>query len=80
MNVEQPPTGGPVPPDFRALLESAPGFYMVLAPDLSIVAVSGAYSKATMTKREEILGDLLEQARRLLGTSEGETPLQREGP
>lgn len=42
--------------DFRALFESAPGLYLVLTPDLSIVAVSDAYLKATMTKREEILG------------------------
>ena len=43
-------------PDFRALFESAPGLYLVLAPDLTIVAVSEAYLRATMTKREEILG------------------------
>ena len=43
-------------PDFRALFESAPGLYLVLASDLSIVAVSNAYLAATMTKREEILG------------------------
>jgi signal transduction histidine kinase/DNA-binding response OmpR family regulator len=49
----------PVPgatPDFRALFESAPGLYLVLTPDLTIVAVSDAYLRATMTKREEILG------------------------
>jgi PAS domain S-box-containing protein len=43
-------------PDFRALFESAPGLYLVLTPDLRIVAVSNAYPRATMTKREEILG------------------------
>jgi len=42
-------------PDFRALFESAPGFYLVLTPDLTIVAVSDAYLQATMTKRAEIL-------------------------
>ena len=41
---------------FRALFESLPGLYIVLTPDLKIVAVSDAYLKATMTKREEILG------------------------
>jgi PAS domain S-box-containing protein len=41
---------------FRALFESLPGLYLVLKPDLAIVAVSDAYLKATMTKREEILG------------------------
>ena len=43
-------------PDFRTLFESAPGLYLVLTPDLTIVAVSDAYLQATMTKREEILG------------------------
>jgi PAS domain S-box-containing protein len=43
-------------PDFRALFESVPGLYLVLAPDLMIVAASDAYLRATMTKREEILG------------------------
>jgi len=41
---------------FRALFESLPGLYLVLKPDLTIVAASDAYLKATMTKREEILG------------------------
>jgi PAS domain S-box-containing protein len=40
---------------FRALFESLPGLYLVLKPDLSIVAVSDAYLQATMTKRKEIL-------------------------
>jgi signal transduction histidine kinase len=43
-------------PDFKALFESAPGLYLVLDPDLMIVAVSEAYLNATMTKRAEILG------------------------
>jgi PAS domain S-box-containing protein len=42
--------------DFRTLFESAPGLYLVLTPDLQIVAVSDAYLRATMTRREEILG------------------------
>src|SRR5437867_12958647 len=46
-------------PDFQALFESAPGLYLVLTPALTIVAVSDAYLKATMTKREEILGRAL---------------------
>ena len=41
---------------FQALFESLPGLYLVLTPDLKIVAMSDAYLKATMTKREEILG------------------------
>jgi PAS domain S-box-containing protein len=43
-------------PDFRVLFESAPGLYLVLMPDLTIVAVSDAYLRATMTRREDILG------------------------
>ncbi|HEV3257379.1 MAG TPA: ATP-binding protein, partial [Gemmataceae bacterium] len=43
-------------PDFRELFESAPGLYLVLTPDLIIVAVSDAYLRATMTAREQILG------------------------
>jgi len=40
---------------FRSLFESLPGLYLVLKPDLTIVAVSDAYLKATMTKRADIL-------------------------
>jgi signal transduction histidine kinase len=43
-------------PDFRALFEAAPGLYLVLTPDLRIVAASDAYLRATMTQREQILG------------------------
>jgi len=49
-------TSGGTTPDFRALFESAPGLYLVLDPQLRIVAVSDAYSRATMTRREQILG------------------------
>ena len=42
--------------DFQTLFESSPGLYLVLTPDLQIVAVSNAYLKATMTTREGILG------------------------
>ena len=45
-----------VAPDFRALFESAPGLYLVLSPDLTILAASDAYLAATMTSREAILG------------------------
>ncbi len=41
---------------FRSLFESLPGLYLVLKPDFTIVAVSDAHLKATMTKREEIMG------------------------
>ena len=43
-------------PDFKALFQSAPGLYLILTPSLQIVAVSDAYLRATMTKREEIIG------------------------
>lgn len=43
-------------PDFQLLFQSAPGCYLVLAPDLTIVAVSDAYLTATKTRRDEITG------------------------
>jgi signal transduction histidine kinase len=46
----------PPTPDFKALFESAPGPYLVLTPQLVIVAVSDAYLQATKTRREEIVG------------------------
>jgi PAS domain S-box-containing protein len=59
-NLEAEPVTGeqlrPCVPDFRVLFESAPGLYLVLTPDWTIVAVSDAYAQATMTRREEILG------------------------
>ena len=42
--------------DFRALLEGAPDLYLILDPALNIVAVSNAYTAATLTRREEIVG------------------------
>ncbi|MFI5204768.1 MAG: PAS domain S-box protein, partial [Flavobacteriales bacterium] len=42
--------------DFELLFESSPGLFLVLLPDLKIVAVSDAYAEATMTKRETIVG------------------------
>jgi len=50
------PKPRPAAPDFRTLFESVPGLYLVLTPDLTIVAASDAYLRATMTQREEILG------------------------
>ena len=46
----------PTAPNFRLLFESTPGLYLVLAPDWTIVAVNDAYTRATMTRREEIIG------------------------
>jgi two-component system sensor kinase FixL len=42
--------------DFQALFEAAPGLYLVLGPDLTIVGASDAYLQATMTQREAIVG------------------------
>ncbi len=49
-------TPPPATPDFRTLFESVPGLYLVLAADLTIVAASDAYLRATMTRREDVLG------------------------
>jgi PAS domain-containing protein len=43
-------------PNFRAIFEAIPGAYLVLAPDLTIVAVSDSYARATMTERAQIVG------------------------
>ena len=48
--------GLPSGPDFRRLFEGAPGLYLVLDPQLTIVAVSNAFLAATNTTRENILG------------------------
>lgn len=42
--------------NFKLLFESVPGLYLILAPDLTIVAVSDAYLHATMTLRNGIVG------------------------
>jgi len=46
----------PADPDFRKLFESAPGLFLVLAPNFRIVGVTDAYLAATMTRREDIVG------------------------
>lgn len=42
--------------DYRAIFAAAPGNYLVLAPDFTIVAVTDSYLRATMTRREDIVG------------------------
>ena len=42
--------------DFRAFFEGAPGLYLVLAPDLTVIAVSDAYARAMMATRPGLLG------------------------
>lgn len=51
----------PMPVDFVALFNEAPGRYMVLDPHFTIIAVSDAYAAATNTKRENIVGKWLFQ-------------------
>ena len=43
-------------PDFRAVFDKSPGLYLVVDAKFTIVAVSDAYCRATMTVREEIIG------------------------
>jgi len=43
-------------PDYQRLFDAAPGLYLVLDPQLRIVAVNQAYARATMTRPEDILG------------------------
>lgn len=45
--------------DYQALFESAPQLNMVLTPDYYILAATDAYLKATMTRREDIVGRYL---------------------
>jgi signal transduction histidine kinase/ActR/RegA family two-component response regulator len=47
------------PLDFQALFESAPDLYLVLDSNLTIVAASDAYLRATLTTRDGILDRLL---------------------
>ncbi len=42
--------------DYRALFERSPSLYLVLSRVYDVVAVSDAYLRATMTRREEIVG------------------------
>lgn len=43
-------------PDFRLLFESGPGALLVLAPDLTIVAVTDEYARATKRARDDLVG------------------------
>ncbi len=46
----------PLPPDFRTLFESVPSLDLILDAHFQIVAVTDSYLRATLTKRENILG------------------------
>jgi signal transduction histidine kinase/ActR/RegA family two-component response regulator len=56
------PNSGFPDPDYRVLFESVPGLYLVLRPNLTIVAASDAYLAATMARRENIVGRNLFEA------------------
>lgn len=45
--------------DFQLLFERAPVLFLVLAPDLRIIAATDAYLEATMTRREQIIGQTM---------------------
>lgn len=42
--------------DFESIFRKLPGLYLILSPDLTIIEVNEAYNKATMTRRDEIIG------------------------
>jgi signal transduction histidine kinase len=46
-------------PDFRVLFEKCPGLYLVLDPQFFIIAATDGYLRATMTQRENIVGQHL---------------------
>ena len=49
-------------PDFRLLFESTPGLFFVVAPDFRIVAANDAFLRATLTRREDIVGRTIFEA------------------
>ncbi|MES2800927.1 MAG: ATP-binding protein [Bdellovibrionota bacterium] len=48
--------------DFQVLFENAPGLYLILDPQLIIVAVSNKYTSATLTTRAYLIGKHLFEA------------------
>ena len=42
--------------EFRAVFEASPGAYLILNPNLIIVAATDSYIHATMTQREHLIG------------------------
>ena len=46
-------------PDYRVLFEKSPGLYLALDPQLFVIAASDNYLRATMTQRENIVGQHL---------------------
>jgi PAS domain-containing protein len=46
----------PGAPDFQAIFDAAPGNYLLLSPEFTIVGVNQCYLAATKTRREDIVG------------------------
>lgn len=42
--------------DYKSIFRSVPGLYLILSPALNIIEVSESYLRATMTRRQEIMG------------------------
>ncbi len=42
--------------DFQAIFENLPGLYLILDPQLRITAVSKPYLKATLTRKDDVIG------------------------
>ena len=60
--VTTPARGGWVAdPDFRLIFESAPALYLVMGPDLRIVAASDDYLDSTATDRTVIVGRTMDE-------------------
>lgn len=51
-----PQTQRDTEPNYRLLFEAAPGTYLVLTPDLRVVAVTDAYLAVTNTRRADLIG------------------------
>lgn len=42
--------------EFKKIFESLPGLYMILTPDMTIMAVSDAYQQASLKERKDMIG------------------------
>ncbi|SDG94964.1 PAS domain-containing sensor histidine kinase [Propionivibrio dicarboxylicus] len=42
--------------DYRAIVDGLPGLFVIMDAELRIIGVSNAYTRSTMTRRDEILG------------------------
>jgi PAS domain S-box-containing protein len=52
-------SGSTDPLDFAQIFNTLPGLYIVLSPELVILAVSDAYLRATMATRDGVIGQVL---------------------